>query len=107
MASSTSTSSTSSENIPSLSHTATTSVTNSMPVSPRTASPGLVDHVKVANGDVKNENGEEGAEKINAEELVAEIQEEGESDPQVSLKGYPHVLSRCITPGNAEEEEYF
>ncbi|WWD06025.1 hypothetical protein V865_004110 [Kwoniella europaea PYCC6329] len=79
----TSVSSASSENIPSLSHTATTSVTNSMPVSPRTASPGLVDQVKIANGngdgDVKPQV--EGG-KIDAEELVQEIQEEGESDPQ-------------------------
>ncbi|KAK6905013.1 hypothetical protein L486_02518 [Kwoniella mangroviensis CBS 10435] len=77
----TSVSSASSENIPSLSHTATTSVTNSMPVSPRTASPGLTDQVKIANGD-GDVKPEVDGDQINAEELVQEIQEEGESDPQ-------------------------
>ncbi|WVQ64622.1 uncharacterized protein L199_002789 [Kwoniella botswanensis] len=77
----TSVSSASSENIPSLSHTATTSVTNSMPVSPRTASPALTDQVKIVNGD-GDAKPEVDGDQINAEELVQEIQEEGESDPQ-------------------------
>nr|XP_018266548.1 uncharacterized protein I303_00523 [Kwoniella dejecticola CBS 10117]OBR88706.1 hypothetical protein I303_00523 [Kwoniella dejecticola CBS 10117] len=71
----------SSDNIPSLSHTAATSVTNSMPVSPRTASPGPNDQKPViTNGEeVKQEKDE----KVDMEELVQEIKEDGETDPQL------------------------
>ncbi|WWC85626.1 uncharacterized protein L201_000491 [Kwoniella dendrophila CBS 6074] len=76
-----STKSASSDNIPSLSHTAATSVTNSMPVSPRTASPGLAENVKIANGESDDKD-----EKVNVEELVEEIQEGGETDPKAAAR---------------------
>ncbi|WRT63465.1 uncharacterized protein IL334_000370 [Kwoniella shivajii] len=75
------TSTTSPENLPSLSHTAATSVSTSMPVSPRTASPGLVEQVKATNGE-----GDGQEEKVDMEELAQEIKEEGESDPQAAAR---------------------
>nr|XP_019014337.1 helicase [Kwoniella pini CBS 10737]OCF53118.1 helicase [Kwoniella pini CBS 10737] len=84
MAPSTSTKSSSSDNIPSLSHTAATSVTNSMPVSPRTASPGPNDQKPIIS------NGEEvktpGEEKVSTEELIEDIKEEDETDPQAAAR---------------------
>ncbi|WVF66274.1 hypothetical protein IAT40_001014 [Kwoniella sp. CBS 6097] len=74
----------STSSLPSLSNTADTSTTTSMPVSPRTASPGLAEQVKIENGDVKQEAGEE--QKVDVQELAEEIKEEGESDPQAAAR---------------------
>ncbi|OCF33191.1 helicase [Kwoniella heveanensis BCC8398] len=74
----------STSSLPSLTNTAGTSTTTSMPVSPRTASPVPADQVKIENGDdVKQEDQEE---KVDVKELAEEIQEEGESDPQAAAR---------------------